>query len=102
MCKYWNERKGYGFISFASERARELAEKHARSPVIFVHRRDISSEHRGRLMIGDELEFSVAKNMNSGRVKATAVVPSLRCSDGFAELFDELFPLPNLPDDYAP
>ena len=49
----------------------------------------------GRLAVGEEVEFSVAKNVDSGRVKATAVVASLPYSDGFSRLFDELFEPPS-------
>lgn len=66
VCSFWNEKKGYGFVTSAN--------CVHESSSIFVHYSDLMNMGGFRsLHLGDEVEFKLARDPTSGKTKAIDV-----------------------------
>ena len=101
VCKYWNTRRGFGFIDIIHESVQEAVQEVTSTgmdaPVarrdVFVHYSDIDKRGPQRLAVGEMLEFQIVRNDMNGRTKATHVMvhpmASLDHDDDLVSIFDE-------------
>ena len=64
-CKWFDEKKGYGFISMTTRENKVLD--------VFVHHSDVHWHDFYNLPAGEPLEFRLARNRDSGKFKAIRV-----------------------------